>query len=285
MNDFIFSCSADIPQFVAQSLSAIAWKRPDDQISTVSITKDGILILTEDTKTMQATVFLKRNMFRTYLFLQDDAYDFRINLTPLVDALNIDFIKTATRIEIRVNKNTDLQVDIIDNSSVTECTFRTLNYSTAQINGTNLLSFEFSSPDSPEVATFSMDSLHAFSLLNVPKETHFNSCSIVMEINPIDKLFIIKAEGAYGVARSTMDFKQPYLQKVKIVLVETLTAEYSMQSLNPVINAMSFSSETKFRFKGNGMLSIQQAISNRAVGAVETVVEFILQPIENSFAI
>ena len=285
MDDFIFSCSADIPLFVAQSLSAIAWKRPDDQISTVSITKDGILVLTEDTKTMQATVFLKRNMFRTYVFLQDDAYDFRINLTPLVDALNIDFIKTANRIEIRVNKNTDLQVEIIDISSVTECTFRTLNYSTAQINGSNLLSFEFSSPDSPEVASFSMDSPYALSLLNVPKETHLNSCSLTMEIDPKDKVFIVKAEGAYGVVRSKLDFKQPYLQKVRIDLVEPLTAEYPMQSLNPVINAMSFSNETKFRFKGNGMLSIQQAISNRAAGAVETVVEFVLQPIENSFAI
>lgn len=268
MVDYVFFCFSDNPEFVKQSIGSISWKSPEDQIVSFSITKDGILISTEDSLTIEGTVFLKSNMFVRYELKERESYDFQINITPLVDALNIDFIKVASGLEIRAFQNRDLQLQIIAPNCKTVCTFRSLDHSFSISS-----SGENDRIKSPEVVSFSMDSKIALAVLNIPKEFNLKSCSLKMIVDPFSKEFIVITESAYGTARSTLSLNQH-----KGNLREKFVAEYPAISLIPVIKALTFSMKTQFIFNENKMLSIQQAISSHLSGDIETAVEFILQP-------
>ena len=83
MNEFIFSCTSDSPKSIAKALISIDWKEPENQSCSVSVSKAGILFLTEDVSVLQANVLLASTMFRQYSLLTNTSYDFHINLTYL----------------------------------------------------------------------------------------------------------------------------------------------------------------------------------------------------------
>lgn len=217
--------------------------------------------------------------------MRNTSYEFRINLTSLVYCLNI-FVESATNVEIRAREETDLEVNIYDLGSITDCTIRTLHYpNTGHANQS--LSDVFSNRDYPEVASFQTQSVIFREMFRFPNEQHYNSVSMSVTIDPEKRTFEVKADGSYGTTRSVMSLdKQSYLQKIDIKLTEPLTACFSVAAMTPVLKAMALSTDTKFLIKSNGMLAITQGIRSSIGSNVETVVEFILQPIEeNTFAI
>ena len=70
------------------------------------------------------------------------------------------------------------------------------------------------------------------------------------------------------------------VQKVQINVEDKMTTNFPVYSLTPVLDAMALSNESKFIFKENGVLTVQQGV--KGDGGVETIVEFILQPLEES---
>lgn len=238
------------------------------------------MILIEDSTTIQASVLLRAGLFQNYSLVWEENFEFRINLTKFVKRIKL-FSEFATELEIRSKNDAEIQVEITDGLSTTNCTIRTLYYPTAQVNNMTL-SKAFSAPDSVEVASYMIRSSIVKEMLVLPDATTKNTVPIKMVIDAVAQLFDVKMEGGFGTVRSTMEFGLLMAQRPKFDLCEPFEACYPISSLVPVLKAMTLSSETSFRFKGNGMLSIQQSISNQSAGSVETVVEFILQPLEDN---
>ncbi|KAH0793621.1 cell cycle checkpoint protein RAD1 [Histomonas meleagridis] len=279
MTEFVFSCTSDSPKAIAQSLIAIAWKQPENQSCSVNVSRNGILFLTEDVGVLQANVLLGASMFRQYALLTENAYDFHINLTSLAYCLSV-FTETASTIEFKV-ADSELIIQIHDRGSLTECSIRTIHYPADQSNQPNL-SDAFSSLDSPEVAQFQIASANAREMFRFPNEQKNKSVGISMSIDPDEKTFGVRAEGAYGAVESIMLFSQPILKRIRLDLQEKLVAHYPVSSLTPMLKAMSISNETNFKFKSNGMVAVQQAIKSSNVSGNDIYVEFIIQPSEES---
>jgi cell cycle checkpoint protein len=275
---FLFACSTDCPKFFAQALAAVAWRGPESQPCSVRISNPGLLFLTEDTNVLQASVSLKATLFRSFAFTGTDPYDFRVNLTALVSCLSL-FAETATSIELAVDIGSDLRIRIADSGSTTECSIRTL-HAEAELLNQPILSEAFMSKDCSEVASFIISSVVLREMFRFPNERKNKAVSIAMVIDPASRSFEVKAEGAYGVARSIIPFTQPDFLRVTLGVSERFAASYPVWSLTPVLNAMADSYETKFKFKGNGMLAAQLGIKGYQASGIETIVEFILQPLE-----
>lgn len=278
MNEFIFSCTSDSPKSISQALISIDWKEPENQSCSVSVSRAGILFLTEDVSVLQANVLLASSMFRQYSLIASTSYDFHINLTSLVYCLNL-LTETASSIEFRVS-DAEFNLLIHDRGSLTECNIRTLHYPPDESQSN--LSDAFSSKDIPEVAQFQIASANAREMFRFPNEQKNKSVGLSMSIDPDERIFEVKAEGAYGAVRSVMSFSQPIIQRVKLDLTERLTAHYPVSSLTPMLKAMSFSNECIFKFKQNGMVAVQQGIKSTNVSGNDIYVEFIIQPSEES---
>ena len=278
MTELIFSSATSNPRFVVQALTAVAWKDQEDQYCSASVSENGILILTEDCATIQASVLLRAGLFSNFSFIRNENFEFPINLSKFVKCLKL-FCETATELEIKAKVESEILVEITDSLSTTECIIKTLYYPAAQLNQMPL-SKAFSAPDSPEVATFMLKSSLASQMFALPDSTTRSSAPLAITIDYQAKVFEVMVEGAFGAVRSSMDFGLMMSQKSKFNLMEPFKASYPVSSFMSVLKAMALSSETSFRFKGNGMLSVQQAMTNSSAGLVETVVEFILQPMD-----
>ena len=279
--ELIFACDTDSPKSFSVALSAIAWKQPESQSCCVSASTSGLLFLTEDASCLQASVFLKSSLFRNFKFMERDPYEFRLNLTALVNCLSV-FGDTATYLGIQVLRDSDLRLMIQDQGSKTDCVIRTIHCPSEQMNQPNL-SDAFSARDSPEIASFLISSYVCRELFRFPNERKNKSCAIAMTINVESRTFEVKAEGAFGAVKSVIPFSQADFQRVNLNLSHNFTANYPVWSLTPVLAAMSNSFETKFKFKGNGMLAVQHGIrATTSLTGIETVVEFILQPLDES---
>ena len=278
----IFSCSTNNPKLVIQSLTAISWKEQDDQYCSVNVSPEGILFVTEDSSTIQASVLLRSNLFSNFFFSKNDSFEFRLNLSKLVKCLGL-FSETANYLEIKskIESGSEIEINIIDPYSITTCKIMTHLMISNQ--GPDMtLSKLFGDSNSIEVASFLIQSSILKEMFILPELTQKNSLPLTLTIDSDSKIFEVKAEGSFGFVRSSMDFGILIAYKPKFDLTEPLIVSYPISSFIPVLKAMNISSDTRFRFKGNGMLSAQQAISNQFSSNVETVVEFILQPIEEN---
>jgi len=276
--ELVFSCSSDAAKAFSVALSAIAWRAPASQSCCVSVREEGILFLTEDVSCLQASVLLKRQFFKSYSIIDLVRYEFRVNLTSLVHCLNV-FGDTATSVDMSVLNDAELRLKIYDQGSTTECVIRTMHYPPEQ-RGDMTLADVFTA-ERGDMCAFMVSSYVCRELFRFPNERKNKAAEIVLTINVENRSFEVKAEGAYGVVRSVVPQNQADFQRVEIHTRENFSARYPGWALTPVLSAMANSFETRFRFKRNGLLSVQQGI--KATGSrsgVETVVEFIIQALE-----
>lgn len=210
-----------------------------------------------------------------------DAYEFRLNLTALVNCLSL-FGDTAGYLGIQVIRDSDLRFMIQEQGSKTECVIRTIHCPSDQVNQPNL-SDAFTSRDSPEIASFWISSYVCRELFRFPNERKNKAAAISLTINVEARTFEVKAEGAYGAVKSVIPFSQADFQRVNLSLSHNFTANYPVWSLTPALSAMSNSFETRFKFKGNGMLAVQHDIrATTSLTGIATVVEFLIQPLDDS---
>jgi hypothetical protein len=195
-DDFLFSCSADCPRFFSQALVAIAWRQPENQSCSVDISRNGLLFLTEDASVLQASVLLRSTLFRAYAFLRTDPYDIRVNLTSLVNCLNV-FAETATSMDISCEEGSDLRVRIHDMGSTTDCSIRTQICPPEQPNRATLS--DAFSRDSTEIVSFVIGSAVVREMFRFPNERRNKSVGIDMTIDPDRRLFEVKADGTFGI--------------------------------------------------------------------------------------
>ena len=181
MSEYIFSCETDSPKLVFHALFAIKWKSSDPQPCSASVSSTGILFLTEDISVLQASVYLKSSLFPRFYFDKDtefgDTFEFRINLTSLVDCLKV-FAETAKHLRIYIMKDatTDLRIRIEDVSSITECTLRTLHCSPDQTE----LSKAYTYPNLRDAAQFTIGSPIVREMFRYPNDSKNKSVGIAM---------------------------------------------------------------------------------------------------------
>lgn len=280
MSEYIFSCETDSPKPVFHALFAIKWKSSDPQPCSASVSSKGILFLTEDISVLQANVFLKNSLFPRFYYNENndsgESFEFRVNLTSLVDCLKV-FAETASHLKICIMKDaaTDLKISIEDGNSITDCTLRTLHCSPDQSD----IDKAYTLTNAADAAQFSIGSKIAREMFRYPNDSKNKSIGIAMTIDPIEKTFEVRAEGAFGAETSIMSLTT-MTQKVIIRIEERMTTNFPVSSLTPVLDAMDLSIESKFIFKENGVLTVQQGV--KGDGGIDTIVEFILQPLEDN---
>jgi cell cycle checkpoint protein len=147
------------------------------------------------------------------------------------------------------------------------------------------LSDAFTAKDSAEICAFDISSVVLREVFRFPNDRKNKSVSLEMTIDPIERRFIVKAEGAYGACRSVISFAQHDFQRVRVDLREPFSANYPVSSLTPVLSAMSQSYDTRFKFKDNGMLAVQLGMKGASPSGPETIVEFIVQPCDENAGI
>jgi hypothetical protein len=202
--DFIFSCSSDSPRLFSQALTSIAWRRPESQTCSVRVSEGGILFTTEDVKTLQAGIFFKTPVFQSFTLAQSSPYDFRLNLTALVNCLMV-FAETATLLDISGGNGSDLRIAIHDMGSLTECTIRTLHATPDQANQPTLADLCSSKVN---ICEFSISSVVLREVFRFPDERKNKSVSVEMTIDRPNNCFVVKTEGIYGALRSRIDFNR-----------------------------------------------------------------------------
>jgi len=274
MIDTVFACSTTKPKVVSQALLAILWKEQEDQYFSAIVDNNGIVIITEDCSSIEASVLLSSRMFNTFNFYKNEPFIFRANLSQLIKCVSL-FSETASNMEIKATSETEIIIDIFDTFSTTTCKVRTHFSQKIEQN----LSDSFKSANSPDVASFIVPSARIKELFVIPEASHRNSIPLTISINN-NHVFEIKAEGSYGKVQSSVDLDQFKVMNAKYNMYEPFSASYHINSLLPAIKAMSTSLDTDFTFKGNGLLMIKQAFSKPNGGFVETAVEFIIAPVK-----
>ena len=170
------------------------------------------------------------------------------------------------------NEDSELRINITDTNaiSISDCTIRTLHSYPEQNNFPKDISLI------QDAAQFTIFSNIVREMFRYPNDTKNKSVGIGITVDPVEKLFEVRASGIFGNAITRMQLLAEH--KVKFQIQEKLTAYFPVSSLTPVLKAMELSSRTLFIFKIDGVLRVQLGITGDS--GIETIVEFILQPLE-----
>ncbi|KAL5225725.1 hypothetical protein ABZP36_012364 [Zizania latifolia] len=79
-------CQIDCVQGMVDALSSVRWKRHQDAV--LELSEHGIVLIVEESGCLQATVYLKRELFVEYEYAAEGRPRFGLSLGLLVDCLN-----------------------------------------------------------------------------------------------------------------------------------------------------------------------------------------------------
>ena len=255
----IFSCSTDQPKAIVQPVSSILWNS-ESQTATITVTDESICFSTKEKETFIGKVTIPSTMFSSYAYISErEESNFTVNLAKFLKCIRI-FNETSVELEIKAKTDAEIEICVIDPSSVTTCTISCLfNEISAEKNYSSFVpAFDIS---------INSDALRE--LFRFPIDHKNNSYAVTLYANQILKKFSVSASGAYGDVVTEMP--QTLAEWKRIENPEEVHCSFTPQSIIPFIHSLSLSEEAQIRISSSGILEAR-------INVVSSSVIFIIEP-------
>lgn len=228
-------------------LKAIAFK--DHAI--FSATPNGLKVTVEDSKCLQANAFIQAEIFQEFTI--KDSVGFQVNLTVLIDCLNIfggttvPGVSTALRM-CYVGYGYPLTLFLEEGGVVTVCKINTQEPEEP-------IDFEFCSSNVTNKVILQSESLkEAFSELDMTSEV------LQITMSPSQPYFRLSTFGNSGNAH--YDYPKDSDMMELFQCTKTQTNRYKMTLLKPSTKALALSCKVSVRTDSRGFLSLQYLVRN-----------------------
>ncbi|XP_026153938.1 cell cycle checkpoint protein RAD1 [Mastacembelus armatus] len=245
---YILVASLDNAHNLSNILKAITFK--DHAI--FSATPNGLKVTVEDSKCLQANAFIQAEIFQEYT-IQEDLVGFQVNLTVLLDCLNIfggstvPGVLTALRMCYR-GYGYPLTLFLEEGGVVTVCKINTQEPEEP-------IDFEFCSANVTNKVILQSDSLkETFSELDMTSEV------LQITMSPSQPYFRLSTFGNAGNAH--YDYPKDSDMMELFQCTKTQISRYKMSLLKPSTKALALSCKVSVRIDSRGFLSLQYLVRN-----------------------
>ncbi|XP_061589643.1 cell cycle checkpoint protein RAD1 [Cololabis saira] len=245
---YVLVATLDNARNLSNILKAITFK--DHAIFTV--TPNGLKVTVEDSKCLQANVFIQAEIFQEFT-IKEDLVVFQLNLTVLLDCLNIfggspiAGAPTALRMCYR-GYGYPLTLFLEEGGVVTGCKINTQEPE-------ELIDFEFCSTNVTNKVILQSDSLkEAFSELDMTSEV------LQITMSPTQPFFRLSTFGNSGNAHYDYSKDSDMMELFKCT--KTQMNRYKMSLLKPSTKALALSCKVSVRTDNRGFLSLQYLVRN-----------------------
>lgn len=245
---YIFVATLDNARNLSNILKAIAFK--DHAIFTA--TPNGLKVTVEDSKCLQANAFIQVEVFQEFT-IKEDLVGFQVNLTVLLDCLNIFGGSTAPGVStaLRICYNGygyPLTLFLEEGGVVTVCKINTEEPE-------EIIDFEFCSSNVTNKVILQSENLkEAFSELDMTSEV------LQFTMSPNPPYFRLSTFGNSGNAHYDYSKDSDMMELFKCT--ETQVNRYKMSLLKPSTKALALSCKVSVRTNSRGFLSLQYLIRN-----------------------
>ncbi|XP_077988567.1 cell cycle checkpoint protein RAD1-like [Glandiceps talaboti] len=246
--DYIMVAKMDNARNMSNILKAIHFK----EMATVFATSNGLKVTVEDAKCVQANAFLQSGIFQEFV-LQEESATFKIDLTVLLECLNIFGVSTIPGVTTALKMcyggyGSPLVLWLEEGGVLTDCTIKTLEPD-------EILDFNFSSANVINKIIMKSECLkEAFSELDMTSE-------VLQILMSPDKPYLRLS--TFGNAGSThADYPKDSDMVESFQCTQTQTNRYKLTLLKPSVKALGLSSKISIRTDYRGFLSLQYMIRN-----------------------
>ncbi|CAL1567574.1 unnamed protein product [Knipowitschia caucasica] len=245
---YVLVATLDNARNLSNILKAIAFK--DHAI--FSATPNGLKVTVEDSKCLQANAFIQAEIFQEFT-IKEDLVGFQVNLTVLLDCLNIfggstvPGVLTALRM-CYVGYGYPLTLFLEEGGVVTVCKINTQEPEEP-------IDFDFCSSNVTNKVILQSESLkEAFSELDMTSEV------LQITMSPTQPYFRLSTFGNSGSAH--YDYPKDSDMMELFQCTKTQTNRYKMSLLKPSTKALALSCKVSVRTDTRGFLSLQYLVRN-----------------------
>ncbi|RVE65903.1 hypothetical protein OJAV_G00121390 [Oryzias javanicus] len=244
----VLVASLDNARNLSNILKAITFK--DHAIFTA--TSNGLQVTVEYCKTLQATAFIQAGIFQEFT-MKEDLVAFQINLTVLLDCLNIfggmPVAGTSTALQMCYKGyGYPLTLYLEEGGVVTVCKIKTQEPE-------ELIDFDFCSTNVINQVILQSESLkEAFSELDMTSEV------LTITMSPSRPYFRLSTFGNSGNAHYDYSKDSDMMEMFRCTKMQT--NRYKVSLLKPSTKALALSCKVSVRTDNRGFLSLQYLIRN-----------------------
>ncbi|XP_063312915.1 cell cycle checkpoint protein RAD1 [Pelobates fuscus] len=245
---YVFTCSLDNVRNLSNILKAIHFK---DHAACFA-TNNGLKFTVENSKCLQANAFIQAGIFQEFN-IQEESVMFRINLTVLLDCLNIFGVSavpgTSTALKMCYQGyGNPLILFLEEGGVVTVCKILTQEPE-------ETLDFDFCSTNVLNKIILQSDGLReAFSELDMTSDF------LQITMSPDKPYFRLSTFGNAGSAH--LDYPKDSDLIEAFQCTQTQTNRYKISLLKPSTKALALSCKVSIRTDNRGFLSLQYMIRN-----------------------
>ncbi|KAJ9576900.1 hypothetical protein L9F63_006518, partial [Diploptera punctata] len=238
---YLFEAYLDSVKHIYVLLKAINFR--DNAICFA--TDNGLKVTVEDSKCVQASAFIQKEVFQRYE-LNDEQVAFKVNLTVLVECLNI-FGGSATALKMRYQGYGAPLIMLLEEGGViTDCSIRTLEPE-------DILDFNFQAANVLNKIIFRSECLK-----DIFAELDSSSDLIEMILSPDPPYFRITTSGTAG--DTTIDIPK-HSDMIETFQCTTLaTSRYKLSHVKPSVKSLIVSQKVSIRTDDRGVLCFQYMI-------------------------
>lgn len=263
--DFIFEAKLDNIKMLHTALKAINNVSGD---ANISFNEFGIRFVVEESKYVQAIMYITKDCFSEYHLRSDDAVPIRVNLTVVNDCLSI-FAGVECSLKILYKGETAPLVLILEHHGednlITEVSVKTKN---AQDN----LEFEIEQDDPSYNAVL----LRGADFSNLINEINKGADTLEIYLSPqapyfrLTALGVIQTESNVEVAKTSDMF-------ISFCCRMESTTRYKMSHIRLAIKALSSATKVALRNDKSGLLGLQIVVMTE--GDAQIYIEYFITPL------
>lgn len=244
-----------------------------DSVVIVTVLPAGCKFTVEDSRILQATVFLSREFFSEWRFngaafgaaATTPALQFCVPLNPLCEVLNIFGTHEPTAMKMTFQRpGMDLFLVLTQGPTLANVSLRTLE-SEGPIN------FFFRNPQTPVRNKLI---IRSEALKAAFAELDWSSVDIQLVLSPEDPYFRIATVGPGGSCQVDFARDSPTIEEFESFEGQAMI--FKLKYLQPVIKALSGATKTQIRMNSIGMLNVMHLIATE--DGQTSFIEFFLLP-------
>lgn len=241
VEDYLFEAYLDSVKHIYGLLKAVNFK----DNATCFATEKGLKVTVEDSKCVQASAFIQKEMFQRYS-LNDEQVAFKVNLSVLVECLNI-FGGTATALKMCYQGyGYPLTMLLEEGGVITDCSIRTLE-------AEEILDFNFSAE-----SVLNKIILRSECLKEVFAELDSSSDLIEILLSPDPPYFRIITSGIAGDTKVDISKNSDMIETFQCTTVAT--SRYKLSHVKPSAKSLAISQKVSIRTDDRGLLCFQYMI-------------------------
>jgi len=245
--DFLFLAKIDNTSILSTILNTLNFGKKTEMVN-VTLGAKGMKFTVDNSRCFQVNTFLQSELFQEYNYRSDDKESFSIQLSALLDCLNIYGVHSQTALQIAYQSyGRPLLLMLEENEVLTDCGIRPND---------SLSLTKYDIKAYPIVAKIIMKSE---SLCDAFNELDWSSDFLTWEISDEAPHFRLKAQGSGTLCQ--VDYPSDCEVFETFECMKASANEYKMKLLQPCLSALKLAKKTQIRINEQGLLSLQHMIA------------------------